>query len=112
MTGNELFMATLKAFFEQKESKVRIHELHDWEGDQKGFETFKRECETWLADQKVKNPERSISLIMGYMKGSAAQWYTMNQKARELAKNHGVSKRTFWKEVKERFGDINPNFTA
>ena len=32
-TGSESFIATLKAFFEQKESKVRVPEPHDWEGD-------------------------------------------------------------------------------
>ena len=46
------------------------------------------------------------------MKGLAAQWYTINQKARELTENPWVSKRTFWKEVEERFGDVDPNFMA
>ena len=32
-TGNETFMAMLKAFFETKETKVHVPELHDWEGD-------------------------------------------------------------------------------
>ena len=110
--GNESFMAMLKAFFEQKELKLHVPELHDWEGDQKGFKTFKRECEAWLVDRKVKDPEKLITLVTGYMKGLATQWYTINQKARELAENPWVSKKTFWKEVKERFGDVNPNFTA
>ena len=48
--GGTSLMTTLKAFFEQKESKVRVPEPHDWEGDRKGLETFKRECETWITD--------------------------------------------------------------
>ena len=31
--GAESFIATLKALFEQKESKVHVPEPHDWEGD-------------------------------------------------------------------------------
>ena len=68
-TGNESFMATLKAFFEQNESKVRIPKLHDWEGDRKGFKTFQRECETWLKDRKVQDEQKAVVLIAGYMKG-------------------------------------------
>ena len=112
MTGNELFMATLKAFFEQKELKVQIPEPHNWEGDWKGLNTFKRECETWLADQKVTDQGKAVTLIVGYMKGLAAQWYMINQKARELAKEPRISMSDSWKEVKRRFRDSDPNFTA
>ena len=31
--GGTSLMTTLKAFFEHKESKVRVPEPHDWEGD-------------------------------------------------------------------------------
>ena len=109
---NNTFMAMLKAFFEQKESKVSVPEPHDWEGDRKGFETFRRECEMWLEDQKVQDEQKAIILIAGYMKGSATQWYTINTKARELAENPWILKRTFWREVKERFGESDPSFNA
>ena len=111
-TGSESFIATLKAFFEQKESKVRVPEPHDWEGDRKGLETFKRECKTWLRDQKVKDEQKAIILVAGYMKGAAAQWFTINAKARELAENPWILKRQFWREVEERFGESDPSFNA
>ena len=44
--GGSSLMMMLKAFFDQKESKVRVPKPHDWEGDWKGLGTFKRECET------------------------------------------------------------------
>ena len=110
--GNKSFMAMLKAFFEQKESKVHVPEPHNWEGDWEWFNTFQWECETWLTDQKVTNQGKAVTLIAGYMKGLAAQWYTINQKARELAEEPWVSTMDFWKEVEMRFGDANPNFTT
>ena len=78
--GSSLMM-TLKAFFDQKESKVRVPEPHDWEGDWQGLSTFKRECETWIADRKITRYEdvpKAITMIAGWMKGPAAQWYTMS----------------------------------
>ena len=97
--GNKSFMAMFKAFFEQKESKVHVPKPHHWEGDRKGFDTFKQECKTWLADRRVTNQGKAVTLIMGYMKGLAAQWYTINQKARELAKEPWVLTTDFWKEL-------------
>ena len=111
-TGNATFMATLKAFFEQKELKVGIPEPHNWEGDRKGFKTFKRECKTWLNDQKVNDNTKAVTLITGHLKGVATQWYTINQKARELTEDPWITRRMFWKEVEERFGDADPSFTA
>ena len=111
MMGNESFMAMLKAFFEQKELKVQVPKPHDQEGDWKGFDTFKHEYETWLADWKVNNQGRTVTLIVGYMKGLTTQWYMINQKARELTEDPWVLTMDFWREVEMRFGDSNPNFT-
>ena len=91
-------MTTLKAFFEQKESKVRIPEPHDWEGDRKGLETFKRECETWIADRKItryQDVPKAITMIAGWMKGTVAQWYTINHKSREIVGNQWVTREEF-----------------
>ena len=108
-------MTTLKAFFEQKESKVRVPEPHDWEGDRKGLETFKRECETWIADRKItryQDVPKAITMIAGWMKGTAAQWYTINHKSREIAGNQWVTREEFWDDLERRFGDCDPSFTT
>ena len=112
--GSSLMMM-LKAFFEQKESKVQVPEPHDWEGDRKGLDTFKRECETWIANRKItryKDVPKVITMIAGWMKGSAAQWYTINQNSRELAQNPWNMCEEFWKELERRFRDSDPSFTA
>ena len=113
--GQSSLMMTLKAFFEQKESKVRAPEPHDWEGDQKGLSTFKRECETWIADRKITRYEdvpKAITMIAGWMKGSAAQWYTVNQNSRALTQNPWNTREEFWGDVERRFGDSDPSFTT
>ena len=46
------------------------------------------------------------------MKGTAAQWYTINQKSRELAGNPWPNREEFWAEVERRFRDSDPSFTA
>ena len=51
-------------------------------------------------------------MITGWMKGSAAQWYTINQNSRELAKNPWNTQEEFWGELERRFGDSDPSFTA
>ena len=66
----------------------------------------------WLEDQKVVDEQKAIILITGYMKGVVAQWYTINAKARELAENPWILKRTFWRELEERFGESDPSFNA
>ena len=108
-------MMMLKTFFEQKESKVCVPEPHDWEGDRKGLETFKRECKTWIADRKLtryKDVLKAITMIAGWMKGTAAQWYTINQKSRELASNPWPNREEFWAKLERRFRDSDPSFTA
>ena len=79
--GGTSLMTMLKAFFEQKESKVHVRKPHDWEGDRKGLSTFKRECKTWITDRKLtryKDVPKVITMITRWMKGNAAQWYTIN----------------------------------
>ena len=108
-------MMTLKAFFEQKESKVRVPEPHDWEGDRKGLKTFKRECETWIADRRItryQDVPKAITMIAGWMKGTTAQWYTINHKSREIAGNQWVTREEFWDDLERRFRDSDPSFTA
>ena len=101
MMGNESFMATLKVFFEKKESKVRVPEPHNWEGDWKEFDTFKRECETWLTGQKVTDQGKAVTLTM---KGLATQWYTINQRLENSLKNLGSQWPIFGKRSKEGLG--------
>ena len=108
-------MTTLKAFFEQKELKVQVPEPHDWEGDQKGLKTFKRECETWIADRRItryQDVPKAIMMITGWMKGTVAQWYTINHKSREITGNQWVTREEFWEDLERRFGDSNPSFTT
>ena len=46
------------------------------------------------------------------MKGLAAQWFTINQKAKDLAREPWISTTDFWEDVEKRFGDSDPNFTT
>ena len=74
--SNDTFMAMLKAFFDKKESRVKVPKPHNWEGDQKGFDTFKRECMTWLEDRNLvedDNIPKVITMVAGWMKGLATQ---------------------------------------
>ena len=117
-TQEGIMAAILKAFL-TKEKKIRLPKPHDWDGDRKGLDTFFRECEAWLKDRNMTDDtddlerRKQIMIIVGHMKDTPSQWVTTQMKI------HGVhveeiwpTRATFWKELRERFGDSDPHFSA
>ena len=118
-TQEGIMTALLKAFL-TKEKKVQIPEPHDWDRDRKALDTFFRECKVWLEDRGLtddpddhRTRRKAIMIIVGHMKGQASQWVTTQMKIHGLHMDKiWPTRGGFWKDLKERFGDSDPHFSA
>ena len=97
------------------EKKVKVPKPHDYDGDRQKLPTFCREAETYIIDQGLDTTaetERAINVIAGYFTGAAATWYTTAYMTRALNENRWENREEFWKDVKARFGEADPTFSA
>ena len=97
------------------EKKAKVPKPHDYDGDRQKLPTFCREAEVYIIDQRLDNAadtEKAINVIAGYMTGAAATWYTTTYMARALNENRWKDREEFWADVKARFGEADPTFSA
>ena len=97
------------------EKKAKVPKPHDYDGDRQKLPTFCREAETYIIDQGLDNAadtSRAINVIAGYMTGAAATWYTTAYMTRALNERNWENREEFWADVKARFGEADPTFSA
>ena len=112
--SNNGLAQSLKELF-VSEKRVKIPKPHDYDGDKQKLPTFCREAETYIIDQGLDtraDTEKAINVIAGYLTGNAATWYTIAYHTCLTNKSKWETHEDFWKEMKARFGDANPTFTA
>ena len=113
-SNNESLAATITRLL-VSEKKAKVPKPHDYDGDRQKLPTFCREAETYIIDQGLDNAadtERAINIIAGYMTGTAATWYTTAYMTRALNEKHWKDREEFWSDVKARFGEADPTFSA
>ena len=111
---NESLAATITRLL-VSEKKAKVPKPHDYDGDRQKLPTFCREAETYIIDQgldKLANTEKAINVITGYMTGTAATWYTTAYMTRALNEKHWKDREEFWADMKARFGEADPTFSA
>ena len=97
------------------ERRAKVPKPHDYDGDRQKLPTFTREAETYIADQgldRAVDTEKAINVIAGYLTGTAATWYTTAYLAKAQNESFWESREDFWKDLKARFGDADPTFSA
>ena len=97
------------------EKKAKVPKPHDYDGDRQKLPTFAREAETYIADQgldRIIDTEKAINIIAGYLTGTAATWYTTAYLAKTQNETFWESREEFWKDLKARFGEADPTFSA
>ena len=97
------------------EKKAKVPKPHDYDGDRQKLPTFCREAGTCIIDQGLDNDgdtERAINIIAGYMTGNTANWYTIAYATRAQNKKMWKNREEFWMDMKTRFGETNPTFSA
>ena len=97
------------------EKKAKVPKPHDYDGDRQKLPTFAREAETYIVDQgldRAADTERAINVIAGYLTGTAAAWYTTAYLAKAQNESFWESREDFWRDLKARFGDADPTFSA
>ena len=107
-------LGTLKALFEHKE-KVWILAPHDWDSNKRSLDTFIREAKIYLENHSLTKPgntEKVVNVIAGYMTGTTVQWYTTTAKVKAQNNEFWYEWELFWRDVKLRFRDADPSFTA
>ena len=107
--------ATITQLLNKSEKKARVPKPHDYDGDRQKLPTFYREAETYIMDQGLDHAaetEKAINIIAGYMTGTAAAWYTTAYLTKVQNENFWESREDFWKDLKTRFGDSDPTFSA
>ena len=113
-TANEGLAATITRLL-TSEKKAKVPKPHDYDGDRQKLPTFAREAETYIVDQgldKMADTERAINVIAGYLTGTAATWYTTAYLNKAQNETFWESREDFWKDLKGRFGDADPTFSA
>jgi hypothetical protein len=64
-----------------KQSKARVATPNHFDGSKKKVESFLRQCNGWINDNKVTDDQGRIHLVGLYFKeGKAAEWATQNSK--------------------------------
>ena len=112
--ANEGLAATITRLL-SSEKRAKVPKPHDYDGDRQKLPTFAREAETYIADQgldRVADTEKAINIIAGYLTGTAATWYTTAYLARAENENFWASREEFWRDLKARFGEADPTFSA
>ena len=107
--------ATITQLLNKSEKKARVPKPHDYDGDRQKLPTFCREAETYIVDQgldRAADTEKAINIIAGYMTGTAAAWYTTAYLTKVQNESFWESREDFWKDLKTRFGDSDPTFSA
>ena len=110
---NDKLAATITQLLSEKRAKVP--KPHDYDGDRQKLPTFCREAETYIIDQGLdgeSDTEKAVNIIAGYMTGAAATWYTTAYMTRALNEKMWKNREEFWTDVKGRFGDSDPTFSA
>ena len=83
------------------------------------LDTFFRECEAWIEDRDLNDDNndrvrrKAIMMIAGHMKGTAAQWVTTQMKIYGVhVEEIWETQVAFWEDIRERFRDSDPHFSA
>ena len=111
-TDNSL-AATITKLLSEK--KARVPKPHDYDGDRQKLPTFAREAETYIIDQgldRAADTEKAINIIAGYLTGTAATWYTTAYLGKAQSETFWESREDFWQDLKARFGEADPTFSA
>ena len=94
---------------EPKRPKARVPPPNPYDGKKDTLDQFVKECEEWLTDNEVLDDQSRIRLMGAYMKeGEAAKWITQKYNDRTV----WTDRDAFVAEIRMRFGDIDPQFTA
>ena len=104
----ESLAATITQLLNKSEKKARVPKPHDYDGD-------RQKLPTYIMDQgldREADTEKAINIIAGYMTGTAAAWYTTAYLTKVQNENFWGSREDFWRDVKARFGDSDPTFSA
>ena len=107
--------ATITQLLNRSEKRAKVPKPHDYDGDRQKLPTFAREAETYIADQgldSVVDTEKAINIIAGYLTGTAATWYTTAYLAKAQNESFWESREDFWKDLRARFGETDPTFSA
>ena len=109
MTDQERLAQVIVQAVQPPRKKAKVPPPNVFNGDKEKLPVFKMQLGNWLRFCDVSNEEEKIRLAVGYMKeGEAAEWVV--QKDAE-----GLNWTTyddFFDEVEERFGDVDPEYTA
>ena len=111
---NESLAATI-TWLLTSEKKAKVPKPHDYDGDRQKLPTFAREAETYIVDQgldRMADTEKAINIIAGYLTGAAATWYTTAYLGKAQNETFWESREEFWRDLKARFGEADPTFSA